>query len=123
MTILQAIEQTDGLIHNTYPQEDKVRWLSLVDAAVKEQLIDTHENPSGVIFVCFGSETPLDTVLLVPEPYADLYPHWLEARIHYCNGEYGRYNQAYAMYSAALKAYTNEYNRTHMPKGTSYRYF
>lgn len=123
MTILQAIEHTDGLIHNTYTQEEKVHWLSLADATVKEQLIDTHADPPEVLFNGYDKDTPLDTPLLVPEPYADLYPHWLEAQIHYYNGEYGKYNQAYAMYSAALKAYANQYNRTHMPKGTHYRYF
>lgn len=123
MTILQAIERTDGLVHNTYTQEEKVQWLSCVDATVKEQLIDTHADPPEVSFQGYDSQTPPDTVLLVPEPYSDLYSHWLEAQIHYYNGEYGKYNQAYAMYSAALKAYANQYNRTHMPRGTGYRYF
>ena len=122
MTILDAIRQIDGLIHNTYTQEEKVRWLSMVDAAVKEHLMDTHVTPEGS-FQGYDSETSLDTVLLVPEPYEALYLHWLEAQIHYYNGEYGRYNQAYAMYSAAMKAYANQYNRTHDPKGTRYRYF
>lgn len=123
MTILDAIRQVDGLIHNTYTQEEKVQWLSYVDATVKEQLIDTHEDPPEVIFESYDAYTPMDTVLLVPEPYADLYPRWLEAQIHYYNAEYGKYNQAIAMYNAALKAYTSHYNRTHMPKGQQYRYF
>lgn len=123
MTILKAIKLVDGLIHNTYSQQEKVRWLSSVDTTVKQQLIDTHEDPPDIVFNGYDADTSLDTELLVPEPYDSLYPHWLEAQIHYYNGEYGKYNQAYAMYSAELKAYANEYNRTHMPKGTSYRYF
>ena len=123
MTISQAIERTDGLIHNTYSQEEKVQWLSMVDASVKEQVIDTHEDPPGVTFEGYGPDTELETVLLVPEPYSDLYVRWLEAQIHYYNGEYGKYNQALAMYNAAFGAYVNHYNRTHMPKGQHFRYF
>lgn len=123
MTISQAIERIDGLLHNTYTQEDKVQWLSLVDSSVKEQLIDTHEDPPDVIFDGYDSCTPLDTALLVPEPYSDLYVRWLEAQIHYYNGEYGKYNQALSMYNAAFEAYVKHYNRTHMPKGHHFSYF
>ena len=123
MTILQAINRTDGLIHNAYSQEEKVRWLSLVDASVKEQLIDTHEDSPEDRFEGYGPGTPLDTVLLVPEPYSDLYIRWLEAQIHYYNGEYGRYNAALSMYNAAFGAYANYYNCTHMPKSHHFRYF
>lgn len=123
MTISQAIESIDGLIHNTYSQENKVQWLSLVDTSVKEQLIDTHEDPPAVAFKEYDSCTPLDTVLLVPEPYSDLYVRWLEAQIHYYNGEYGKYNQALSMHNAAFEAYVKHYNRTHMPKGHQFRYF
>lgn len=123
MTILQAIDRTDGLIHNTYSQEEKVQWLSMVDASVKEQLIDTHEDPPETLFEGYDPGTPFETVLLVPEPYSDLYIRWLEAQIHYYNGEYDKYNQALSMYNAALGAYVNHYNRTHMPKGHHFRYF
>ena len=123
MTISQAIDRTDGLMHNTYSQEEKVQWLSMVDASVKEQLIDTHEDPQDITFEGYDPGTSLESVLLVPEPYSDLYIRWLEAQIHYYNGEYGKYNQAMAMYNAAFEAYVNHYNRTHMPKGHHFRYF
>jgi hypothetical protein len=123
MTISQAIDHIDGLIHNTYSQEDKVQWLSLVDASVKEQLIDTHKDPPDITFEGYGPETPMDTILLVPEPYSDLYVRWLESQIHYYNGEYGKYNQALSMYNSALGAYVNYYNRTHMPKGQHFSFF
>jgi hypothetical protein len=123
MTIAEAIKRTDGLIHNTYSQEQKVQWLSHVDSTVKNHLIDTHEDPPKNAFEGYDPAAPLDTVLLVPEPYSDLYVRWLEAQIHYYNGEYGKYNQALAMYNAAFGAYVNHYNRTHMPKGQHFCYF
>lgn len=123
MTILQAIEGIDELMHNTYTQEQKVKWLSQLDSMVREQLIDTHENPPEVIFEGYAPDTPMGTQLLIPEPYDEAYLRWLEAQIHYHNGEYGKYNQALQQHKAVFSAYVNRYNATHMPKGQHFHYF
>ena len=123
MTILQAIETIDELVHNAYSQEQKVGWLSQLDSMVKEQVIDTHDDPPEVIFEGYTPDTPMDTVLLIPEPYEEAYLHWLQAQIHYYNGEYGKYNQALSQYKAVFSAFANRYNATHMAKGQRLRYF
>ena len=123
MTIVQAVEQIDQLVHNTYTQEQKVRWLSDLDAMVKEQVIDTHEGAEEVIFTGYDENTPMDTVLLIPAPYEEAYLHFLEGKICYYNGEQGKYNQAMQQHRAVFSAYVNRYNATHMPKGQQYRYF
>ena len=123
MTLLQAIDGIDELMHNTYSQEQKVKWLSFLDAIVKEQVIDTHEHPPEVIFGGYTPDTPMDTVLLIPEPYDECYYRWLEAQIHYHNGEFGKYNQALQQYKAVFSAFINHYNATHMPIGQKFRYF
>lgn len=123
MTLLQAIDGIDELMHNTYSQEQKVIWLSRLDAMVKEQVIDTHEDPPEVIFTGYTQETPMDTVLLIRSPYDEVYYRYLEAQIHYHNGEYGKYNQALQQYKAVLSAFINRYNATHMPIGQKFQYF
>jgi hypothetical protein len=123
MTILQALEQIDELVHNTYSQEQKIGWLSDLDAMVKEQVIDTHEGAEEVIFTGYDGNTPMDTVLLVPTPYQEVYLHYLEGKICYYNGEQGKYNQAMEQHKAVLRAFVNHYNATHMAKGHSFRYF
>ena len=115
MTIRDAITRLDALIYNTYSQDDKVRWLSVLDAAVKEQIIDTHEGGELVPFLGYTPNTPDTTVLRVPEPYADVYLRWMEAQIHYHNGENDKYNSAIILYNTAFDAYAGFYNRTHMP--------
>ena len=115
MTIRDAITRLDALIYNTYSQDDKVRWLSVLDAAVKEQIIATHEGGELVPFLGYTPNTPDTTVLLVPEPYADVYLRWMEAQIHYHNGENDKYNSAIILYNTAFDAYAGFYNRTHMP--------
>lgn len=123
MTINDAINQFDNLKSNTYQQDDKIRWLSRLDAMVKRLIIDTHEGGDGITFTGYGSETELSTELLIPEPFDDAYMWWMEAQVDYHNGEYKKYNNAMAMFSAAYEAYQNYYNRNHMPIGGHITYF
>lgn len=122
MTILQAITRIDGLMHNTYSMEDKVEWLSRLDGIVKRLILDAHEGPE-VSFYGYDPNEGLDIDLLVPAPFDEMYLRWLEAQIHYTNGEYDKYNNAILMYQTAYDAYANYYRRSHRPKQTVIRYF
>ena len=123
MTIIEAINQIDSLKHNTYTQSDKVAWLSRLDSMVKKHIIDTHEGADEVAFTGYDDSTDLQTELLVPEPYDEVYLRWMEAQIDYCNGEYDKYNNAIDMFNTAFEGYKNYYNRTHMPKGKKFKFF
>ena len=115
MTIIEAITKLDELKFNTYSKTDKIEWLSRLDSAVKLQIIDTHEGRESVTFTGYDQETDMDTKLLAPAPYDELYLRWMEAQIDYHNGEYEKYNNSITMYNAAYTAFRNDYNRTHMP--------
>ena len=54
--------------------------------------------------------------LLAPAPYDGLYRHYVEAQIHYANGEMGRYNNACAAWNNALLTYRDFWCRSHMPR-------
>lgn len=123
MTITEAISKTDNLKPNSYTQPDKVRWLSILDGIIKKEIIDTHEGGEEIIFNGYEAETPADTVLLVPAPYDDVYVKWLEAQIDYANGETDRWENSMVMYNTAFSAFQRFYNRTHMPKGKSIKFF
>ncbi len=122
MTIMKAIDQIDSIKPNTYSLPDKLRWLSNLDWLIKTEVIDTHEGAEGVSFGGYTEETPLETTLLVSEPHDDLYIKWLEAQIDYANGEYGRYNNSMTAFNTAYSTFNNYYNRTHMPKGTEFKF-
>ena len=117
MTINEAIDTIDSLKHNTYTQEDKVGWLSRLDWKVKKLIIDTHEGADDVEFSGYTTETDINTELLVPAPFDEVYLRWIEMQIDYANGEYGRYNNSKTMFDDAYSAYERYYNRTHMPIG------
>ena len=122
MKIIEAINRIDSLKHNTYSQGDKLEWLSRVDAMVKAHIIDTHEGEE-VTFHWYDDATDLNTELLVPAPYDEVYLRWMEAQIDYHNGEYDKYNNAIEMFHASYDSYQNHYNRTHMPKGKKFKFF
>lgn len=122
MKIVEAINKIDSLMHNTYNQVDKVAWLSELDSDVKRLIIDTHEGAEAVTFTGYDGNTDMQTELLVPSPFDSVYLRWLEAQIHYHNGEYDRYNNAIIMYNTAFDAFAAYYNRTHRPVSQGRRF-
>lgn len=122
MTILEAIRRVDSLRHNSFTQAEKIGWLAQVDALVASELIHTHESAEEAP-PCYDAQTPLDQQLLVPPPYDEMYLHYLCAQMDYYHAEYDRYNRSMGLYQALWSAFTNFYNRTHMPLGHRFRYF
>ena len=122
MTINEAINKLDSLKRNTYTQSDKVGWLSKLDLMVKKHIIDTHEGEE-ITFTGYDDSTNLETELLVPAPYDEVYLRWMEAQIDYYNGEYEKYNNSVDTFTADFANYQNYYNRTHMPKGKKFKFF
>lgn len=123
MTIVEAVTKIDELKPNGYSQFQKIIWLSNLDAQIKAEVIDTHEGAEDVTFTDYTENTDIDTELLVPAPYEDLYIAWLEAKIDYTNGEYTKYNNSITIFNDRYAAFERYYNRTHMPLGSKIQYF
>ena len=122
MKIIEAINRIDSLKHNTYTQSEKVIWLSEVEWDVVKNVIETHEGEKPT-FTGYDDSTDLQTELLIPAPYDKAYLLWMEAQIHYYNGEYEKYNNAIDMFYEAYEGFKKHYNRTHMPKGKKFKFF
>jgi hypothetical protein len=123
MKISEAISRLDSQKHNAYSPSDKVAWLSRLDNMVKKHIIDTHEGDDEVTFTGYDDTTDLQTELLIPAPYDEVYLRWMEAQIDYTNGEYSKYNNSIDMFHTSYNAYANYYNRTHMPNGNKFKFF
>lgn len=116
MTINDAINRVGEHIKNTqYTEINKIQWLSALDKMVKSQIIDTHADGDRVEFTGYDEDTDMNTELLVPFPYDDMYIKWLEAQIYYTNNESVHYNNAIMLFNTAYAAYEDYYNRTHAP--------
>lgn len=115
MTIQEALEKVDKLKPNQFEEAEKIRWLSDLDARVKAEIIDNHEGADKIAFNGYDEKTNRDTVLLVPEPYSELYLLYLAAQIDFYNAEYTRYNNSMVMFNTMYDDFAVYYNRTHMP--------
>ena len=125
MKVIEAINEVDNLKANMFTLQDKIKWLSRLDLRIKEQIIDKYEYNEGEEEVTFSGYGPDDTEaeLLVGEPYAEMYIHWLEAQIDYNNTEYDGFNAANAMFESVYSSFRNAYNASHLPKGRKRIYF
>ena len=116
MTIQAAIDRIDAMKPNMFSDVQKIKWLSEVDSYVWRELYKTHEGiPAGVDFVGYDQDTELDTQLLVPEPYTDVYDAYLSAQMDLKNAENGKYTQNMVRFNNAWQTYADYFNRTHMP--------
>ena len=97
MTVYECIMLVDSYEPNAYTVEQKVRWVRECEGKVITQVF--LQQPIGVPF---GSPySYMYEELLVPAPYNKLYPRYLQAMIHYANGEYERYSASMQMFNEA----------------------
>lgn len=126
MTISKVLALVDEIDANTYDTKTKIGWLSKFDGRVFNDIILTHEhdlveddseegNLIEPTFPGYDEETSLDTELLIPDTYSDVYTDYLMAMIAYSNGETERYQNSMIMFNSNYREYANWYNRTHKP--------
>lgn len=123
MKILEAITKIDTLKPNSYTQTEKIKWLSTLDGVIKTEIIDTHEGGESIVFNGYDDNTSLDSELIAPSPYCDVYLRYLEAQIDYANGEINKYENSMTMFNSAYSNFERFYNRTHMPIGKKFKFF
>ena len=117
MKIRQAIETVDRLMPNQYENPDKVRWLSELDGIVYRDIICTHEHETAPEpFAGYGEDVDLETELLIPWPYDEIYRWYLGMKICDANGETTKYSNEAAKYNSYYQGYFNAYNQAYMPK-------
>lgn len=120
MKISEAIAQLRSIKENQYDDETLVRWLSDVEGRIYEEVIKWHEDTDDIAHGPYSPDGDMDTALMVPNPYDDLYIKYLMAQVDYHNAELARYNNSMVMYNIALSDFANWYNRSHRPKQTHY---
>ena len=116
MTIKEALELCDRRRPNLYGDADKRQWLSDLDGRIYTEMSGAYEEEPFSDYSGYDENTPEDTKLLVPFPYDELYVHYLTAQVDYWNAEYARYANDMTMFASGYTAFTDWYNRTHMPR-------
>lgn len=118
MKVREAVERIDSMVRNTYTREEKVFWLSNLDAQIATFVLRvTPPDP-------YRDSQDLDKELLVGPPFDIMYVHWLEAQIAYANGEIDRYNNAMSLYQQDYDSFASYNARENKPeKVTTMKYF
>ena len=120
MTISEAITQLQAVKENQYDDETLVRWISDLEGTLYEDIVKNHESSEDIPHGRYSVDTDMDTVLMVPEPYSDIYIKYLMAQVDYHNAEMQRYTNSMIMYNVALDAFAGWYNRNNMPLQPNY---
>ena len=115
MTIQECINRFNYLKPHGYDDETLIRWLSTLEQRIYHEIICWHYEADEFVHPLY-TEKDLTAELLVPDEYADVYLYYLQAQVDYFNAETARYNNAMAMFNAALSNFADNFNRSHMPR-------
>ena len=89
MTIQDCIDYVDSIEPNAYNNAQKAAWINECEGKVYTQLflVQPYEYKT------------VSQSLALPAPYDRMYSRYLQAMIHYADGEYNRYQNSYAMFN------------------------
>lgn len=135
MKLREALSKIKSLKPSQYGDDVMVRWLSILDGHIWEEMHRHYEAPEGEPEMgegnpagedspekayCYDLERDQERELLAPFPHDEIYMTWLGAQIDWQNAEYERYNNAMALYNAQLQALYDAYGHSHMAKQEAY---
>ena len=115
MKILEAITRLDELQPNSFTAEEKMRWLEQLDQELWREVVQTHEGGSDIPEPDYNQEAAEELELLVKKPYDSIYLHWMQSKIDYALGEFGRFNNSNAAFEADRMAWRLWYHRNNRP--------
>ena len=118
MTIGEVITQIDTIKPNQYTQNEKVKWLSELDAEIFDTITKTNGTDTFESYDP-SSGTITSQELIVPDDYAKVYLSYLSSKIDFWNGEYTRFNNSAIIYNNDLQAFANYWTRNHLPRQNS----
>ena len=134
MKVAALIEQYNTERPNNIEDSMKMSWLRKLEMLIIEEVINTHEHDEAdnselglkvsgsTLYITPGGSLAdhiasfnMDSTLLIPEEYDDVYMYYLDQRIALDQNDTRRYNTAATAYNNAMLVYQQYYNRTHMP--------
>ena len=118
MKIAEVISTVDRLCANKIDSTTKINWLRRLDRQIKEEVLDTHVKPKDYTEPDFESYG-MDTELIVPDIYGELYESYLKMKIALEHAEEERYAMEQTNYNNFYITYQAFYNRNHMPLNKS----
>ena len=116
MTIQEAIDRVDEMKENMMSIGLKIKNLTTIEQMIHSEVVMMHEHTAEQeARPVYTEETDRQTVLIVPDPYSDVYVSWLMCEIDRQNQEDGRYNADRMQFEANWRNMRDWWRREHMP--------
>ncbi len=115
ITIEEALREFDLMEGCPLEPGQKIKWLSRLDGRVFRELMEPRIGAPEA-FEGYDADTDPGTALLIPEPWGDVYTHWLRSQYALYNGENEAYADAAALFETAWNAFAAFYIRSHPGK-------
>lgn len=103
-TVNRVTAYIDRVKPNVYTDEDKFNWISTLEGLVAREVMG-EEGPE------YEFPKDVDTELMVPSPFDDIYQLYVGAMIDFHNLEYDQYNNTAAMFEERLEQFKAWYIR------------
>lgn len=110
ITVQEVLTMVDTLLPNQYTQQQKLRWLSQAEGYVRREICGERDALP---------ELTTASALTVEAPYDELYRYYVEAQIHYANGETAHFNNAAAAWNSGFIAYRDYLARREVPAASA----
>lgn len=114
MNINRSLEIINQTHPSEYDRDTMVGWLSDLDKRAYEIML-RHEMDAPVDFEGYNGETDGATEMLIPSPYDEIYPQYLDMKVSLADRDYPYYNNAAVLFEGMWREYTAYVNRTYMP--------
>lgn len=111
MKVSEIISLTDEYMAESVKNELKYRWLQQIEDIIYNEVILTHKDPVPRPAPVKGG----DRDLLCPEPYSELYIHYLNAQNDLLMRDARSFENSASAFASAYNSYTDWYNREYAP--------
>ena len=118
LTVMDAIREADRLRPNSFPAEDKLRWLERLEKRIREEILHLPADEGDA-----AESEEADRQLTAQTPYDEMYIHWLCAQAALYEQELESFNAANALFEALFGRFRNECNRKTTARSVSKRYY
>lgn len=117
MKVSEVIALVDKYTGEPIESELKYRWLQQIEDIIYKEVILTHKDPVPLPPPVLKG----DRELLCPEPYSELYIHYINAQNDLMLRDSRSFENSASAFATAFSSYSDWYNRTHAPECSTAR--
>lgn len=116
MTINQVIQNVEQLRSPTGDAELLISFINELEWRIKREIIDTAEDGEDYLFTGYSSEKDMETELLAPPPYDDVYVQFCCYRMDLRENQIASANNSIERFEMIYDRFSRYWIREHCPK-------